>query len=205
MTETLLAFFKALADESRLKIIGLLAAREHSVQDLARLLGLKEPTVSHHLSILKAQGLVTVRAEGTTRWHALDASALEGLSRRVLEPQPLAAAAPAPAPRGSDEKVLQAFVDAEGRLTAIPAARKKRGVVLRWLMDGFEEGHRYAEAEVNAVLQARHPDSATLRREMVMHRMLAREAGVYWRLPRDEWREDGGLNDIDLLRRAVRG
>ena len=205
MTDTLLAFFKALADESRLKIVGLLAAREHSVQELARLLGLKEPTVSHHLAILKSQGLVTVRAEGTTRWHALDTSALEGLSRRVLEPQALAAAAPAPPPRGSDDKVLQAFVDSEGRLTAIPAARKKREVVLRWLMEGFEEDRRYGEAEVNAILQTRHEDSATLRRELVMHRMLAREAGIYWRLPRVEWREDGGVNDIDLLRRAVRG
>ena len=75
MTETLLAFFKALADESRLRIVGLLAEREHSVQELARALDLKEPTVSHHLPILKATGLVTARAEGTTRWHALDRTA----------------------------------------------------------------------------------------------------------------------------------
>ena len=54
--ETLLAFFKAMANESRLKIVGLLAERERSGQELAELLGLKEPTVSHHLSVLKALG-----------------------------------------------------------------------------------------------------------------------------------------------------
>ena len=86
MTETLLEFFMAMAHESRLKIIGLLAQGERNVQELASLLDLKEPTVSHHLAILKAQGLVTARAEGTTRWHALDVGALERLSRRVLEP-----------------------------------------------------------------------------------------------------------------------
>src|SRR5882757_4570196 len=107
MTETLLAFFKAMADESRLRIIGLLAQGERSVQELARALDLKEPTVSHHLAILKAQGLVTARAEGTTRWHALDRAALERLSQRVLQPVPKAAP-----PRGNDaaeDKVLQGF------------------------------------------------------------------------------------------------
>lgn len=187
MTETLLAFFKALADESRLKIVGLLAQGERSVQELATLLDLKEPTVSHHLAILRAQGLVSARAEGTTRWHRLDVGVLEGLSRRVLE-QP--AQEPAE-PETWDVKVLRGFVDAEGRLTVIPASRRKRGVVLRWLMTGFEPDRRYSEAEVNAIIQARHWDSATLRRELIGHRMLARENGIYWRLPQSGWNEGG--------------
>lgn len=194
MTDTLLAFFKAMAHESRLKIIGLLAGGERSVQDLAELLDLKEPTVSHHLAILKAQGLLTVRAEGTTRWHALDTTALERLSRRVLEEHgqggPTPDAAERPRAEG-DERILQVFIDAEGRLSAIPASRRKRGAVLRWLMAGFTEDRAYPEAEVNAILQARHWDCATLRRELVGHRMLAREAGIYRRLPREGWVEGG--------------
>ena len=186
MTETLLEFFKALAHESRLRIVGLLAQGERSVQELAELLALKEPTVSHHLAILKAQGLVTVRAEGTTRWHALDLGALERLTKRVLEPVGGIAVAP-PADPNSEARVLQAFVDAEGRLKTIPASRRKRGVVLRWLMEAFEPDRRYAEAEVNALIQARHWDCATLRRELVGHKMMAREKGVYWRLPPEGW------------------
>ena len=187
MTETLLAFFKALAHESRLRIVGLLAYGERSVQELATLLDLKEPTVSHHLAILRAQGLVSARAEGTTRWHKLDLDMLEGLSRRVLE-TPVTADAE---PETWDAKVLRGFVDAEGRLHTIPASRRKRGVVLRWLMTGFEPRRRYPEAQVNAILQAKHWDSATLRRELVGHRMLARESGVYWRLPEAGWIEGG--------------
>jgi hypothetical protein len=196
VTDTLLAFFKALADESRLKIIGLLAQREHSVQELADRLGLREPTVSHHLAILKAQGLVTVRAEGTVRWHALDASALEDLSRRVLsvETSGAVAAAPPPAQTGVgtlDDKVLRDFVAADGRLRQIPASRKKRGAVLRWLMTDFADDGRYPEKEVNRRLLARHEDCATLRRELIGHRMMARQDGVYWRLPREGWVEGG--------------
>ncbi|HEY2051275.1 MAG TPA: metalloregulator ArsR/SmtB family transcription factor [Caulobacteraceae bacterium] len=189
MTETLLAFFKALAHESRLRIVGLLAQREHSVQELAALLHLKEPTVSHHLAMLKEQGLVTVRAEGTTRWHALDTAALETLSRRVLETQHAT-----PTPRSADEeeaRVLAAFVDADERLREIPVNRGKRVIVLRWLMQMFEEDRRYSEAEINAYLKSRYPpDWARLRRELVDHRMMERDAGIYWRLPRDRWRDE---------------
>src|SRR6185312_11082194 len=186
MSEPLLDFFKAMADESRLGIIGLLTTRERSVQELARALDLKEPTVSHHLAVLKAQNLVTVRAEGTTRWHALDRDALERLAQRVLQP----AKAKAPPPRGGDaaeDKVLQGFVDKDGKLKLIPASRKKRGVVLRWLMRDFASGRRYSEAEVNAAIQEHHWDCATLRREMIGHNMLARKDRVYWRLPEAEW------------------
>ena len=185
MTEALLGFFKAMADESRLRIVGLLAERERSVQELAAALALKEPTVSHHLAILRAQGVVTARAEGTTRWHALDRAALERLSRRVLEPTKARIVA-----RGGDaseDKVLQGFIATDGKLKQIPASRKKRAVVLRWLMRSFSGGRHYSEAEVNALIQERHSDSATLRRELVGHRMLARKNRVYWRLPEAEW------------------
>jgi DNA-binding transcriptional ArsR family regulator len=186
VTEPLLGFFKAMADESRLRLIGLLAQREHSVQELAQALSLKEPTVSHHLAVLKAQGLVTVRAEGTTRWHTLDRGALEGLSRDVLQ----SAVAP-PLPRGADaaeDKLLQGFLDKDGKLKSIPASRKKRAAVLRWLMHAFIGSRRYTEAEVNALIQERHWDSATLRRELIGHHMLARQDRIYWRLPEAEWK-----------------
>jgi DNA-binding transcriptional ArsR family regulator len=81
----LLAFFKAMANESRLRIVGLLAQRERTVQELAETLSLKEPTVSHHLAVLKALGLVTVRPEGVMRWHALNAQALTDMNRRLLD------------------------------------------------------------------------------------------------------------------------
>ena len=192
MTETLLEFFKAMAHDSRLRIVGLLAQGERSVQDLAAALDLKEPTVSHHLAILKAQGIVTVRAQGTTRWHALDRDALAALSKRVLQPEAeKATRRPPKAARDPDAEVLRNFVDGEGRLKSIPASRKKRGAVLRWLMRDFAEDRRYPEAEVNALIQAHHEDCATLRREMIGHRMLARENGVYWRLPEAEWKEGG--------------
>lgn len=194
MTETLLAFFKALADESRLKIIGLLAGGEHTVQGLAEKLDLKEPTVSHHLAVLKAQGLVTVRAVGVQRWHALDTGALESMSRRVLDPRVLSEAEPALGERegrGSDAHIVRGYLDEAGKLTAIPASRRKRAAVLRWLAALFEEDRDYPEPELNRILLEKHWDSATLRREMVGHQMMRRAAGVYRRMPREDWLDHG--------------
>lgn len=192
MTETLLEFFKAMAHESRLAIVGLLAQGEKSVQEIAAVLKLTEPTVSHHLALLKRQGIVTARAEGTTRWHAIDRDALERLSKLVLQPEAERIRKTQPKPADDfDAKVLKAFVDADGKLSQMPASRKKRGAVLRWLMRDFAEGTRYSEKEVNEAIQRHHWDSATLRRELVGHAMLARKDRIYWRLPQSDWKQGG--------------
>ena len=61
--------------------------------------------------------------------------------------------------------------------------------MLKWLARQFRQGRGYREAEVNEILQRRHWDSATLRRELVGHGMMARQAGVYWLQPEAAWRE----------------
>jgi hypothetical protein len=77
--------------------------------------------------------------------------------------------------------VLGDFIE-DGRLKEIPAKHKKRLVVLRWLASQFAPGVRYPERSVNDLLQRHHPDSSTLRRLLVDHRMLRRTPdGIYWR------------------------
>lgn len=57
-------FFKALADETRLRIIKLLGVREMCVCEMMIALGLTQPTTSHHLGLLENVGLVKDRKEG---------------------------------------------------------------------------------------------------------------------------------------------
>lgn len=82
---------------------------------------------------------------------------------------------------GDDARVLENFTDASGRLIAIPAQRKKRLAVLRWLVEEFQPGRRYPEVEVNRIISRRHPDFATLRRFMVDEELMQRRSGIYWR------------------------
>jgi biotin operon repressor len=182
-----LEFFRALADRSRLRIVGLLAAREYSVQELARALGLREPTVSHHLAILKTVGLASVRSEGTTRWYRLEEGALHRRSRALLSRPSLEQIAANTSAEAGEREVLANFLEGD-RLTAIPVSRKKRWIILRWLAGKFAPDVDYSEAQVNAILKRHHEDAATLRREMIGYHMLARDRSVYRLLPESEWR-----------------
>jgi hypothetical protein len=84
-------------------------------------------------------------------------------------------------PDSARASVLRAFIT-DGRLASIPAARGKRRVVLEHLARAFVPGVRYPEREVDAVLRAWHPDHAALRRHLIDEDLLARDAGVYWRI-----------------------
>ena len=57
-------FFKALADETRLRILRLLEVREMCVCEIMVALDLTQPTASHHLGLLENAGLVKARKEG---------------------------------------------------------------------------------------------------------------------------------------------
>ena len=90
-------------------------------------------------------------------------------------------------PDAARAAVLRTFV-VEGRLTAIPSPWGKRRIVLEHVARSFVPGVRYSERDVNAILRAWHPDHAALRRYLVDEELLARDAGVYWRIggPTDE-------------------
>ncbi|MBI5646501.1 MAG: winged helix-turn-helix transcriptional regulator [Ignavibacteriae bacterium] len=62
---------KALANESRLRIIHRLAEGECSVGELTGLIGSDQSTVSKHLAVLRAHGIVDDRREGNTVYYSL--------------------------------------------------------------------------------------------------------------------------------------
>jgi len=198
MTETeiapLLRFFKALAHESRLRLLGFLAQRPRTVQELASLLCLTEPTTSHHLGLLREAGLVTLRVEGNLHWYDFQPSELAPLAKSVLSRQNVAHWA-GEARAEKPDRLIQNYLESDGRLRLIPASRKKRYPVLAWLAGHFDLDRRYREVEVNQILQTRYWDSAALRRELIGYRMLAREKGIYWRLPEEEWQNADGASD----------
>jgi len=64
--------FGALADETRTKILYLLSRQELCVCDLARLLDMSLPAVSHHLRLLKVMRLVRPRRDGKHVFYSLE-------------------------------------------------------------------------------------------------------------------------------------
>jgi ArsR family transcriptional regulator len=62
--EQLSAFFKALADPTRLRIMNLLLRSSFCVCEMERILGLPQPLLSRHLAHLRSCGLVESQREG---------------------------------------------------------------------------------------------------------------------------------------------
>ena len=182
----LLQFFKVIGNESRLKILGLLANEERSVGELATLLDLKEPTVSHHLAAMKSLGLVGVRAEGNVRIYWLDTKFLEGMSKDLFSRDTLATLVDDTSQDAWEKKVLQTFVEGDRIKELLPSRHKKRLVVLTWLANQFEMDVRYSEQEMNERLKHHHPDYASLRRYLIDYKFMQREKGIYWRVEPDE-------------------
>ena len=63
---------RALADATRMRVLLVLAAGERNVGKLQAELGMPQPTVSHHLSILRRRGLVAARRSGKNIYYDLD-------------------------------------------------------------------------------------------------------------------------------------
>jgi hypothetical protein len=76
---------------------------------------------------------------------------------------------------------LRAFVR-DGRITAMPAKRTRRLLLLDEVAQAFEPGRRYPESVVDEILKAVFEDHCTLRRYLVDEAFLSRTTdGVYWR------------------------
>ena len=65
-------FAKAIADETRQKIMNLCCCEWRSVSEIVEKVGFSQPTISHHLAILRDAGLVNFREEGQQTFYTLD-------------------------------------------------------------------------------------------------------------------------------------
>jgi DNA-binding transcriptional ArsR family regulator len=72
VTRELVRWFKLLADETRLRILVFLAERQElNVRALCDLLQLSQPAVSHHLALLRSDGLIECRRDGKHNFYRI--------------------------------------------------------------------------------------------------------------------------------------
>jgi DNA-binding transcriptional ArsR family regulator len=69
--------FEALADPTRREIVAMLAKRECNAGEIAGRFDMAGPSVSRHLKVLRESGLITYRAEATSRIYRLNTEALD--------------------------------------------------------------------------------------------------------------------------------
>lgn len=178
----LLNFFKALADANRLKIVGVLAQGEYSVEQMAEMLDLRPSTVSHHLSKLAKANLVSARSESYYNIYRLETATLEAMSQRLLASDTLPAVTAEVDLDAYDRKVINNFCDKQGRIKQFPSQQKKFEAILRYVVRDFQPGERYTEKQTNAILARYSEDVASLRRGLIETKMMARadDGSLYW-------------------------
>lgn len=76
---------KALADETRLKILQFVSESEQFGGDIVTYLGISQPGVSRHLRLLKASGLLAVRQEGTSKFYSLCDAEFDALAEGIRQ------------------------------------------------------------------------------------------------------------------------
>ena len=163
------AIFKALGDESRLSIVRILLEGESYVELIASRLELTSATVSHHLKKLESAGLVECHR---TQFYMIYSVKREILSETLVN---LIGTLPQP---DDDTKYKQSVVDAffaYGRLKSLPAQRKKREVVLKYILEPLEAGKPYTEHEINEHIVKYNDDYCTIRREMISFGLMERK------------------------------
>ncbi|QKE75269.1 metalloregulator ArsR/SmtB family transcription factor [Arthrobacter citreus] len=181
-------FHKALGDLTRVRIIALLQQGPLNGQEIASKLGLKPPTITHHMTKLREVGLVKERRDKNTIYFTLNTKILEMSAKAIFT-----------VGTGGDSNmemsvtesertsIINNFFTKEGKLKVYPAQRKKKLVVLEHMIKGLEFGRVYPEKEINEYLKEFHEDYATLRRELIMCQFMYRENNQYELNPVELW------------------
>jgi ArsR family transcriptional regulator len=89
VAEDLLKLFKLLGDETRLRIIhALMCVDEMNVRTLCQHLGQSQPAVSHHLALLRSEGLIEPRRDGKHNFYRLLPKRFQELVDRISSVTP---------------------------------------------------------------------------------------------------------------------
>jgi ArsR family transcriptional regulator len=83
-THDLVKIFKALADKTRQDILEMLAEHERNVTDICTEFNTSQPTISHHLQILKNSRLVDSRKEGKNIYYYVRQEVVDDVFGQVI-------------------------------------------------------------------------------------------------------------------------
>ncbi|WP_372629919.1 metalloregulator ArsR/SmtB family transcription factor [Cohnella sp.] len=191
--DKVVAYHKALADPTRIRMLILLAGGERNGQTLAEKLAVTPATITHHAAKLREASLINERRDKNTIYFSLNDYFLKGNAEAALRLICRGADGTEGEENMEEElertraSVIRHFFTKEGRLKHVPAQLKKKLIVLEHIVSHLESGRKYAEKEINEFIKPYHEDFATMRREFIMHQFMYREDGVYELNPREMW------------------
>lgn len=191
--DKVVAYHKALADATRIKLLILLAEGERNGLQLAEKLGVTPATITHHATKLREASLINERREKNTIYFSLNDYFIKNNARAAEE---LIYRNVGTAGVDDDvevnntklkDSVIKNFFTREGKLKHLPVQLKKKLIVLHHIVSQLTRGQKYSEKDINAFIKGFHDDFATMRREFIMHQLMFRENDVYELNPQELW------------------
>lgn len=182
MVETdVIRLFKCLADKSRLQILRSLLTEDMYVERLAERLSLTPATVSFHMKKLEEAGVVEKYKDQYYTMFSINREIFQSSVLELIQAADDGESEQEKRDAAYRQRVIDTFFE-YGRLTAIPAQRKKERICLEEMVKSFEPGRVYEGQEVNEILLRFHEDYCTIRRDMISEKLMAREGNNYVRL-----------------------
>jgi hypothetical protein len=189
--DKVVAFHKALADPTRIRILFLLKSGPLHGQALAEKLGVSAPTITHHMAKLRQVALVKESRDKNTIFFELDQHVLEqkakALYTALIETPLIREASTVDHNEHLKQSVLNNFFAKDGTLKQIPAQRKRKLIVFEHLLTGLGAGEKYTEQQINQHILRFHEDYCTIRREFIINHFMYRENGIYELNPPEMW------------------
>lgn len=186
--DKLVNYHKAVGDPTRIRIISLLKKGPLHGQAIAYKLGLQPPTITHHISKLRDVGLVYQRRQGNIIYFYLDSERLEYNSKAILNIGEESVENQDSKINNQDKlSIVKNFINSDGTLKQIPSQRKKKNVILAYLIRDLHQGKTYKERDLNEYIKNYHEDYATIRRELIMQHFMYRQNGEYELNPKEMW------------------
>ncbi len=182
----LVNFHKTLGDPTRIRILSLLAKGPLHGQAIAGKLGLKAPTITHHMTKLRDTGIVYQRKDKNTIYYYIDEKKFRSYSE-ALPTMLYQSEHDKEDDSVKTQAVINNFLAPDGTLKHLPSQRKKKIIILKHLINGLERGKKYPEKEMNEYIKKFHPDFATIRREFIINHFMYRENNIYELNPEEMW------------------
>src|SRR5699024_6931533 len=131
-------------------------------QAIAGKLGLRPPTISHHLAKLKEIDIVYQRRDKNTIYFYLNKDKLRKMLLQIIRIGDEGMVEKFDITDEEKSNIIRNFIDETGKLTALPAQRKKKLVLLEYMLRGLEHGKLYKEIEINEHIKQYYQDFATI-------------------------------------------
>lgn len=156
-----IAVFKALADESRLKIISILLEKDSYTEYLASRLNLTPPTITYHMNKLEKAGIVFSTRIQHYIIYSINAEMMEQRIGDFIK-----AVIQYDDSKSYEEKVIDNFFE-YGRLKSLPTQIKKREIVVGYIASKFEMNRTYTEKELKSIILDLYDDYCTVKRDLI--------------------------------------